>query len=140
MYLVRSSGIASPIAQIGYLRCAFRVGWVQLLLQLNLDCCWQINERGPPRPVCFKEWLWPLTTNLCPLWRVSCAGAGWWCSNVVCSCPLGTQPLGFPWWCRQRSAPTCVLSRAIVPKIQSNLRWLLLVLGFEFLGEAKLWI
>ena len=38
---------------------------------------------------------------------------------------------GFPEWCRPRSAPTCALPGATLPDLQSNLRWLLLVLGLE---------
>ena len=39
--------------------------------------------------------------------------------------------LGFPKWCRPRSAPTCVLPGATLPELYSNLRWLLLVLVLE---------
>ena len=48
---------------------------------------------------------------------------------MVCSCPLGTQALGFPRWCRPRSACTCVLPRATLHELWGNLRWLLFVLG-----------
>ena len=43
--------------------------------------------------------------------------AAWWCSNVVYSCPLGVLALGFPEWCRPRSAPTCILSSATLPEL-----------------------
>ena len=49
-----------------------------------------------PRPVSCKDWLWPLATSLHPPWKISCAGAGWWCSDMVCSCPLGVQALRSP--------------------------------------------
>ena len=35
---------------------------------------------------------------------------------MVCSCPLSVLALGFPGWCRPRSAPTCVLPRAALPE------------------------
>ena len=50
---------------------------------------------------------------------------------MVCSCPLGALALGFPGRYRPRSASTCFLPRATLPEVQSNLRWLLVVLGFE---------
>ena len=50
--------------------------------------------------------------------------------GAVCSYPLDVQVLGFPRWCRPRSAPTCVLPWATLPELYSNLRWLL-VLGLE---------
>ena len=58
-------------------------------------------------------------------------GAEWWCSDMICSCPLGALAMGFPRWYMPRSGPTCVLPRATLPEVQSNLRWLLVVLGFE---------
>ena len=66
-----------------------------------------------------------------PSLEISCAGAGWWCSDMVGSCPLGVLALGFLEWCRPRSAPTCVLPAATLPELQSTLRWLLFVLGLE---------
>ena len=41
---------------------------------------------------------------------------------MVCNCTLGVQALGFPGWCRLRSAPTCVLPGATLHKLQSNLQ------------------
>ena len=38
---------------------------------------------------------------------------------------------------RLRSALTCVLPRAILPEIESNLRWLLLVLGLEIPRQSQ---
>ena len=66
-----------------------------------------------------------------PLWRISCAGARWWCSDVVCGCPLDLLALGFTGWCRLKSAPTCVLPGVLYLSYKSNLRWLLLQLGLE---------
>ena len=59
---------------------------------MRLGCCWQVNGRYLPRPVSVKYWLWPLTTNLCPPWRISCAGAEWCCFDRVWSCPLCAGP------------------------------------------------
>ena len=56
---------------------------------------------------------------------------------MVCGCPVGVWALGFPRWYGSRSAPTCVLSRATVPELQSNLRLLLLVLGLEILRQSQ---
>ena len=56
---------------------------------------------------------------------------------MVCSCVLDALVLGFPRWYRPRSAPTCVLPWATLPKLQSNLRGLLLVLGLEIPRESQ---
>ena len=108
-------------------------------LWMSFDCCWQINGRDLPRPVSCngKDLLWPVTTNPYPPWRINCAGAGWWCSDLVCSCPLVVLALGFPGWCRPRSAPTCVSPGATLPELWSNLRWLLLVLGLEIHWQSQ---
>ena len=45
--------------------------------------------------------------------------------------------LGFPGWCRLRSAPTCVLPRDILPELYSILRRLLLVLGLGILRRSQ---
>ena len=77
------------------------------------------------------------TTNLCPLWRFSSAGGGGQCSDMVYSCPLGMQTLGFPGWCRPRSVTTCVLPRATQHELQTIYRWLLLVLDLEDHGWSE---
>ena len=56
---------------------------------------------------------------------------------MVCSFPLGALALGFPRWCRLRSAPTCVLPRATLPELYSNLSWLVLVLGLEISRQSQ---
>ena len=55
---------------------------------------------------------------------------------MVCSCPLGAQALGFPGWSRPKSAPTYILPRSTLPDLQSNLRWLLLVVSLEIPSRA----
>ena len=45
------------------------------LMQPSLDCCWLVSGRDLLRLISFKDWQWPLTTSLWPLWRLSCAGA-----------------------------------------------------------------
>ena len=56
---------------------------------------------------------------------------------MVCSCPLGALDFGFPRWCWPRSASTCVLLRATLPELQSNLCWLLPLVGLEISGESQ---
>ena len=41
---------------------------------------------------------------------------------MVYSCPLGALALGFSGWCKPSSAPTCVLPRATLHELQSNLQ------------------
>ena len=111
-----------------------------LLLQLSLGCCWQVNERDLPRPVSCEDWLWPLTTNLCPLWRRSYAGVEWWCFKVVCSLSWvcwswdfqggrgqGQPPLVF---CPQ--GPPCLSYKAVWDACCLYWAW-------RFPDEAKLW-
>ena len=52
---------------------------------------------------------------------------------MVCSCPLSAQVLAFPRWCRPRSAPTCVLPRAL-HELQSNLQMAATCAGLEVPG------
>ena len=56
---------------------------------------------------------------------------------MVCSCPLGALALGFTGWCRPRSVLNCVLPRATLPVLQSNLRWPLFVLGLEIPRQSQ---
>ena len=56
---------------------------------------------------------------------------------MVCCCPVGALALGVPGFCRPRSAPTCVLPEATLPKLESNLKWLLLVLDLEILRGSQ---
>ena len=72
---------------------------------MSLGCCWQINGRDLPRPVICKDWLWPMTTQPRPSMEDLLCRAGWWCSDMVCSCPLGALALGFPGQYRPRSTP-----------------------------------
>ena len=51
-----------------------------------------------------------VATDHHPPWKFSCAGTGWWYSDMVCSCLLSVQALGFPAWCRPRSTATSVCS------------------------------
>ena len=44
---------------------------------------------------------------------------------------------GFPSWCRPMSDPTCVLPGATLPELQSNLRWLLFLLGLEIPRQSQ---
>ena len=86
--------------------------------------CFKLRQGGP-RQNTGRGWPWPapprkpqiLRTQLTatdhvwhlhPSWRISCTGAWWSCSIVVCSCPLGKLALGFPGWCRPTLTPACV--------------------------------
>ena len=114
--------------------------WAQytLLLWLSLGCWWQINGRDLHRPVTqLWDWLWPLTTHLHLLWRISCSGAGWRCSEVVYSCPLGVQAIGFPSWYRPRTATTCILSRDTLHELQNNLQMAVTCAGLEIPRQSQ---
>ena len=73
---VGSSGITSPITQAWPSRCACHVDCVhppltvEFWLLLVRHCDW-----FTPRLISFKDWLQPPTTNLLPLWKISCAAA-----------------------------------------------------------------
>ena len=159
---VESSGTAFLITQLGHSRCAPpRVGCVYLPVVVSLNCCWHISGRYLPpgqsaaRTGCDHQ----------PLWRISCAGTqpteqdllqqgsgawwvlplsvslvevvGWWCFNVVWSCPLGAlapQPSGR---CRPRSTTTCVLLKATWHELQSSLLMAAIVLGLEVLRRGQ---
>ena len=45
-------------------------------------------------------------------------GTGWWCSDMVCSCPLDALTLGFPGWYRPRSAATSVFPSATLTDLK----------------------
>ena len=78
-YRVPQGPVAQPplLPKLGTRGAPFIWAAYNLLLQLNLDCCWQINRRDLSRPVSCRDWLYPLNISICCLWRISCAGSGW---------------------------------------------------------------
>ena len=56
---------------------------------------------------------------------------------MVCSCPLGTQAMGFPGWYRPGSAPTCAVPGATLHELISNLSWLLVLPGLEIPRQSQ---
>ena len=59
--------------------------------------------------------------------------------EVLCrSCPLGALALGFPGWCRPRSASTCVFPGVTSLSCKAILDGCYLCWAWRFPGEAKL--
>ena len=110
-----------------------------------------------PWPVSCKDCLRPLTADLPPLWRISCAGVHpteqdllQWDSGACMSLPFecvasgggwvvehqdslklstGVAGCGPSWECSPRSASTCVLSGANRHEVQSNLQMAFICAG-----------
>ena len=78
--------------------------------------------RGPPQiPGCTSSW-GSGACRVCPLSVSLLEAVGWWCFNMVWSCPLGTlalEPLGR---CGPRTATADVLPGPTWHELQSNLQ------------------
>ena len=60
------SGTASPSPKLNTPGAPLVWADSTLLLYMSLDCYWQVNGGGLPRPVSCKDWLGPLTTHFRP--------------------------------------------------------------------------
>ena len=133
---------------------------------LCLDCYWLINRRYlPPRLISCKDWLWPMTHDLQPLWRFSYTSsppyrtgftsAGLWCPlSVPFECVTWWRWLGgdaskwsgaVHWLCRglpggagQGQLPAMFSLGPPGMSYKVICMWLLLCWAWRSSGEAKL--
>ena len=134
---VGSSGTASPITQAGHSRCDICVGCVHppLIIEprLLLAGQWEGFTRG-------SQLQGRAVTRQPTSVLQGGTGVERWCSDMVCSYPLGAQALGFSGWCKAQGHPayaimqseeaaTCAGPRDSQGSQVVNIRWLLPVPG-----------
>ena len=84
------------------------MGWVCPLLVVEPSLLFVDQWEGFTQASQLQELVVTTYHKLPPSVEDQLWGAVWWNPYMVYSCPLGVLALGFPGWCKPRSAPTCV--------------------------------